>query len=528
MKQSLARMIVSLDAESIGTSDHLPPIPKSVRTPDGQVVDTSGTTWTVRQRKDGGQVHRLRPFDVAGEIPTTKRARHQFALFVAQQLRFRKADTVWNLYRATIRFFAWWGRTRGQTGEPFSWDRVTEPKWRAFLEHGLTTPNRGNDFAQLRQFYQWGAFVQEFPEFSRRLALTIRTIRAPGNRKGDAVRNWDPVKGPFTDDEVDLMVEALREEVGDPEQRAYVHLLLELGVRPLVLSLLRREHLLHFSVDDGHGGSSGKRFYHLRVPKLKSRGSTIAEWKIRPISAELGDLLEAIQPDTTGSAPLFPPLAVTEHPNGRVARGIRTWARSAGLVSPRTGETLETNPRRFRYTLATRMAYAGASREQIAEMLDHTDLQNVEVYIEAAARGLEEIDEALENSDFDLVMRLFEGTVVKKSAVTHDSTEERRTIPGSIPQIPTAPFPVGAIGWCGRDTRKDGLCSLAPPLSCYLCDKFAAFEDAPHGEIADAIEASVLYAYNTGTNDMAPQQVMRTVQAIRQLQVQIAAQEDSE
>lgn len=518
-------MVVGLDTPPSSVGDPLPPIPKSVLTPDRQIVNTSGPVWVVQQRKDGGTVWNLRPFDVAQSLPIHDRARDQFALFVSQQLQYRKGDTVKNLCQGAKRFFTWWSKRQGTDGPLFSWDLVTEVDWRAFLDHGLATPGRGNDFSRLRQFFQWGAFVLEFPEFDRRLALTLKTIRAPGNRKGDAVRNWDPVKGPLDDDEVHLIVSALHDQVGTRQQRALVHLFLELGVRPLVCCLVRKKHLGRFTVS--HDGSqeepSEKGFYHLQVPKLKGREAEITAWKIRPISEALGNLLWDRVSKKGDDAPLFPESVNGLSPFKFSEQPLSAWARTADLISPRTGKRLVLNPRRFRYTLPTRMAFAGASREQIAEILDHADLQNVEVYIEAAARGLEEIDEALENSDFDPFMRRFEGKVVRREDPTPFPNTEKQTIPGSIPQIPTAPFPLGAIGWCGRDARKDGLCSLAPPLSCYLCDKFAAFDVAPHAEIADAIESTMLYAYNTGAETLVPQQIRKTLQAIRQLQAQIAA-----
>ena len=41
---------------------------------------------------------------------------------------------------------------------------------------------------------------------------------------------------------------------------------------------------------------------------------------------------------------------------------------------------------------------------------------------------------------------------------------------------------------CGRDVRKDGLCRLLPPVSCYLCPSFAALRDGPHREMLSSIE----------------------------------------
>jgi hypothetical protein len=65
------------------------------------------------------------------------------------------------------------------------------------------------------------------------------------------------------------------------------------------------------------------------------------------------------------------------------------------LTSHRTGEDLKGNPRRFRYTFATRMVDEGASPTQLAIGLGHSDLQQVGVYYETRADQVERLDAAL-------------------------------------------------------------------------------------------------------------------------------------
>lgn len=50
---------------------------------------------------------------------------------------------------------------------------------------------------------------------------------------------------------------------------------------------------------------------------------------------------------------------------------------------------------------------------------------------------------------------------------------------------------MGGVGLCGRDVRKDGLCRLFPPLSCYLCLSFAALRSGPHRELLESIETFI-------------------------------------
>ena len=64
-----------------------------------------------------------------------------------------------------------------------------------------------------------------------------------------------------------------------------------------------------------------------------------------------------------------------------------------------------------------------------------------------------------------------------------------QVIPAIAPHLGIAHLNAGGIGMCGRDARKDGLCRLLPPLSCYLCPSFAALRDGPHREMLTSIEA---------------------------------------
>ena len=67
---------------------------------------------------------------------------------------------------------------------------------------------------------------------------------------------------------------------------------------------------------------------------------------------------------------------------------MRRFSKAAGLISPRTGKPLMITPRRFRFSIATHMAEEGASLFHIAEVLDHSDTQNVRVYVETPHRSL--------------------------------------------------------------------------------------------------------------------------------------------
>ena len=91
--------------------------------------------------------------------------------------------------------------------------------------------------------------------------------------------------------------------------------------------------------------------------------------------ATLGRLLERLQrggPDD----PLLHWLP-SENPEGGINHAMRRFARERTWSHRERNGALVINPRRFRFSIATYMAEEGASAFHIAEVLDHSDTQNV-------------------------------------------------------------------------------------------------------------------------------------------------------
>jgi hypothetical protein len=86
------------------------------------------------------------------------------------------------------------------------------------------------------------------------------------------------------------------------------------------------------------------------------------------------------------------------------------------------------------------------------------------------------------------LVRQFQGTIIDSTGSPAFAGLPNQVIPAIAPHLGIANLNVGGIGLCGRDVRKDGLCRLLPPLSCYLCPSFAALRDGPHREMLDSID----------------------------------------
>ena len=145
------------------------------------------------------------------------------------------------------------------------------------------------------------------------------------------------------------------------------------------------------------------------------------------------------------------------------------------------------NARRFRFSIATHMAEESASLFHIAEVLDHTDTQNVRVYLETASYIADPVALATDDTLAPLVRR-FQGRIINSDEhLTADGHSNRR-IPAAVPHLGIQHLDVGGIGLCGRDADRDGLCQLLPPLSCYLCPSFAALRAGPHRQMLESVD----------------------------------------
>jgi hypothetical protein len=156
---------------------------------------------------------------------------------------------------------------------------------------------------------------------------------------------------------------------------------------------------------------------------------------------------------------------------------VANYGREKNLRVPGGGDSsFEIYPRRLRYTFACRLAAQGAPPKLIAELLDHSDLQHVMVYVKTAGNMAGRLSAALD-AQMRPMVDMFMGRIIKidEDAVAND--------PGA--QIPGKTFrgiQLGGIGVCGSGS----LCKLLPPLTCYVCEHFHPKLNAPHREMLEA------------------------------------------
>lgn len=460
----------------------LPALPTHLVLKDGQVLLTRGDTWPLRVAVDGGdkiavRFGPIRRFADARFVAIAK-------LFVAEKALTSMAGSLVNYADALKRAAEYWSESGGKV----SWGRLGAEEFQALRQLGMsrvTGNGRALDFTRVREIYKWGAFAAELPDFSAKTASAIRALRTPGNPKGLPVLSHDPNTGPFSPEEQSLIHTAIKRGVGDIRDRMVVQLLLELALRPIQLLRMFWRGLRCYSVDlqEPDGSWRTVRRYTVQVPSAKGRTGKRYE-RARPITSLLGDSLASLPP----ADPVKDKLVhwINHDASGvseQLILSIRRWFTAAAIIAPRTKKPIHVHMYRFRYTLPTEAARDGASKLQIADLLGHSDTQHVEVYIDAAGTVMQQIEERLDASVFGDQLSAFVGKVVDRANPRPWAGVPRQVVPGVMPAFADLPAIPTGIGACGEK----GLCRLAPPLTCYLCPKFAAFRDAPHGEIASKL-----------------------------------------
>ena len=360
--------------------------------------------------------------------------------------------------------------------------------------------DRANEWrlGQMRPFLlRW--HDQGYPGVTDEAAEWLHRSRLKGNTKGRAVLSMDPNDGPFDDQElIDILETAAqlyeRRRI-DLVTLAFTMLLSLTGRRPSQLRLLRVGDLMQSTTTEG------QRIDIVRIPRGKQRGQAPrTEFKNFWMSPDVWSVLTAqrkaviekaqarlgqLPGNISAELPLFPDWkwferigSIDELRTGLVndalhvrAHQIRDGLDRIRVTSVRTGKRVHITPRRFRYTLGTRAARQGHGAMVIAELLDHSDIQNVGVYTRDHPNFRRAIDDAV-GKQLEPVAARFAGRVV-------DSEREARN--GHKPAMRVGTRTV-KVGTCGSG----GSCR-AGIIPCYTCIHFQAWVDAPHEQTLNAM-----------------------------------------
>lgn len=239
---------------------------------------------------------------------------------------------------------------------------------------------------------------------------------------GDNVKRRDPDNGPFTDDEMSLIIRKVEElfHLGkiDLSLYCFIHLLIYTGRRPLQLTTLRIKDLIR---DESE--------WRLRIPRIKQGLSFRASFEDKVISEHLYHHLDRLSQQTIsylekklnvclsnrvkGELPIFISRKIMKTCNSQadldtllvsdllhakneiLAQRMKKMTNKYEIISTRTNKPIHLHPRRFRYTLGTQMAKDGASVSVIARALDHSSVSSAGIYIKNTPDNVKDIDDRM-------------------------------------------------------------------------------------------------------------------------------------
>lgn len=327
--------------------------------------------------------------------------------------------------------------------------------------------------------------------------------RIQGNEKGAAVASGCPESGPYTDLEMAALLDwaniaVARKDIAF-EEYAYLLTLAMTARRPVQIAALRGRDL-------NREAGEGAPMFRLNIPRAKQRGLVFRgayrslailedlylvlrqqhRQSVAAVSKAIGG---AVDPALAGEVPIFlnhkkledvgSVDELTEYLMGgapdqlhaktaSLDYALQRCAKASTAHSERTGEFIRLSALRFRHTRGTKLRREGFGAVIIAELLDHSDTQNVRVYTENTAQEAVVINE-LVGAKLAPFAQACLGKLVRS---------EREAIRGDDPRSRVPNDRQHAVGTCGNY----GFCASGY-RACYTCFHFQPWVDGPHEEV---------------------------------------------
>ena len=462
----------------------LEPLPTSIVDSHGMPMDVSGTTWRFNDPSHSTTFN-FAHYGISNPWLDYSLKRH--LIFCLQRVSPIESYNIIRLNALHMARTATWSKLAAAQTVTEHQEALTRVMSETLESHRARAIN--HNFHRLRAWYAWCTDFTPDIGFLPEEAYKWALVRVPGNEKGVAVRTSDPNGGPLDDAELIMLRRALMSDTSkEPlhiQQRAAVWLALVFGRNPANFCLLRQGDFRQLDPDVPN-------VLVLMIPRIKKRALPRTLFKQETVEASLARVIEELiahGPQCVAAEPSERPLFVRGTPrehmvgtamehwawhmnSGEFTALIQSAAERYQLVSPRTDEPLYLTTRRLRYTFATNRVREGISARDLADALDHTDLQNVRVYFDARSSVVERLDRA-GAMQIAPKLNLFKGRTVNSAEAANRGRGPAKRI-RIIPELIAAEHHVRDLGECG----KEEFCNLFPPYSCYPCDKFEPFDDS--------------------------------------------------
>jgi integrase len=388
----------------------------------------------------------------------------------------------------------------------------------------LKASGRNDELVALRVFYRWclDEDVSGFTEYDS-LELSQLAVKAFNNKHLVTMRDDD--FGPFT--RVQLMHIEMNISINEyvtHAQRTLFLLCRDWGIRPIQLALMQ---VTDFGLDESgpfvrvpsvkgirrsrlrrHPSNLVKRYISKDTAEAVEQQCVLAEHQCRAASAEIERLCAKhgiSSPELP--IPLFPSAYRSEtrllrflsnprltpftlhQDNHRLSYELTSLTWSLKLSDPHrssneTAPFMRISAYRLRRTKGTSMVLSGASPDEVAEALDHINLNSIKHYFRYNLELQEFINTThMASPEINSAVQMWNGKFTDKTTDT------------------SALSPISSLGLCSSTEP----CPFHPTVTCYACPKFRPSRHADHeAALADITKFQQMLG-RTSTGAMAQQ-----------------------
>lgn len=235
----------------------------------------------------------------------------------------------------------------------------------------------------------------------------------------------------------------------------------QFGMRPIQIASLRMK-----DVRVWNNLEDKATYVHLSFNTTKQRSKTSSHVMLRKVKKEWSPIIiklyaKNLEEGMFGKDRLFR-LDSTQAVSVEITNSV------SKIIGRNTSAT------ELRHTGAQRMVDGGASQEELAEFMGHSDITTGLVYFQTSANQAERVNQALGiSSIYQQVVKIAHDKFISK--------QELAELKGAY-QIAAVPhgIPIAGIGAC---TSGQPACPFNPVTSCYGCRKFMPLQDAAIHEV---------------------------------------------
>jgi len=374
--------------------------------------------------------------------------------------------------------------------------------------------------------------------FDEDVAAELDAIRLKGSSRSVAVMRQDPQSGPLRRSEYEALETVLRSpqaEMLPLLDRVVAWLFLCFGPNPRNLTLLSEKDLVTTLLSDG------SVVHELRIPRIKKRTpGERDQFRTRRLVPEVAELINKLilqnreLESAASTKDSFRPLL--RGPERKLLIGtpfarhrFRMRVGELGAVLHRVsatfslkahdGSPLHLTPRRLRYTFATKLVADGASPQEVADALDHSDTGYVMVYFNTRSDVVQRLDKAM-GLALAPIAQAFMGVVIDDESGATRARDKGSRIRHYSPTMKS----LENVGSCGSF----GFCGLMAPIACYTCTHFQAWLDGPHEHVFDELERKRNDRLAAGADPKMTQIHDKTMLAVAEVVLRCAKRREAE